>query len=76
MTRRWEVEVERSTGARKDDDIGVNVDGSGCQPVQQKLFVQNVFAVLDEQAFNSHSETFNGLYEETASKIITMKIVS
>lgn len=61
MLGRRSVHIESSSGPGKDNTIGVNIDGGGSNTIQQKLFFQNVFAVFDQKAFDSDTESFDGL---------------
>ena len=63
-----QIHLQRTSSTRQDDNVGINVDGSGRQTVQQKLFLQNSFAVFHQQTLHRDSERLNSLHSRRKEK--------
>lgn len=61
MGGRWEVLVEGASCPGEDHHTGVQVDGRVCDAVQEELLLDNVLAMLHQQALTGVAKYLDSL---------------
>lgn len=61
MISRRDVIVESTSCSGKHNCVGIYVDSSRGNAVQQKLFFENILSIFNQKAFDCNAKTFNRL---------------